>query len=272
MIFIYKLYIMANVNGIIVYRGMDRNHISNNNVWVTDSSEYAEYFAKQEYNNDGIVKSYILPQNVIDNLCYEDDFEAIMNENELWQEIPEDSDIWLNGDDEEDIGDYDLQHDLCYPTDEQINVIKSEGYEGIAFEYEEGVYSIMVFDARNLIKNNTNENKVNMKKKDTDETVQESIKISESDIRKMVTESVKKVLKEGEEGRFMIYEFDVETLERNSSNTGYSTVAKKAQSSNEALLSIVNDAIKNGFTINEISFRGQREDYRQNGYRKEVGY
>lgn len=165
------------VNGIVVYRGMDRNHVTQRNIWVTDSRKYAEYFAKQEYNKDGIVKSYILPSGVINNLCNQDVFEEIMTEYDLWQAVPEDSCIWDNGD--EDVS-YDLMHDLCFPSVEQIRVLKSEGFSGYLFKYYEDAYTIMLFDPSQLIDINTNEALDKMK----------SIILTESRLKNMIKECI----------------------------------------------------------------------------------
>ena len=133
-------------NGVIVYRGMDKEHSTNQNVWVTDSEEYALYWAKQEYNKNGIVSRYFLPNDVISDLCNSNAFEEIMNEYDAWQEIPDDSPVWEEGEDAE----HDLMHDLCFPSKKQIAILKGEGYKGLIFNYTDECYSILIFDGRNL--------------------------------------------------------------------------------------------------------------------------
>ena len=83
-------------SGCIVYRGKDKEHNTNQNVWVIDSEEYALYWVSQKYNKNGIVSKYFLPNNIISDLCNSNAFEEIMNEYNAWQEIPEDSTIWEN--------------------------------------------------------------------------------------------------------------------------------------------------------------------------------
>ena len=134
-------------NYIVVYRGMDNNHNTNKNVWVSDSEEYAIYWAKKEYNANGVVRKFLLPKNIIQDLCNDITFEEIMNEYDAWQEIPDDSPIWDDGD--EDI-EYDLMHDLCFPSQEQISILKNEGYKGIIFRYTFDAISILLFNGRCL--------------------------------------------------------------------------------------------------------------------------
>ena len=133
-------------DGCIVYRGMDKEHNTNQNVWVTDSEEYALYWDKQEYNKNGIVSKYFLPNNVISDLCGPNAFEEIMNEYDAWQEIPDDSTIWEN----DEYAEYDLMHDLCFPSKKQIAILKREGYKGLVFKYTDECYSILIFNGRNL--------------------------------------------------------------------------------------------------------------------------
>lgn len=132
--------------GIIVFRGMDKNHNTNQNVWVTDSIEYAQYWAKQEYNDNGVVNKFLLPNSVIQDLCNTECFEEIMTEYDAWQEIPDNSPIWENGEDAE----YDLMHDLCFPSKKQILILKNEGYKGLIFRYDDSCYSILVFNGKEL--------------------------------------------------------------------------------------------------------------------------
>ena len=133
--------------GIIVYRGMDISHNTYKNVWVTDSFEYAQYWAKQEYNENAIVNTFFIDNSVLKNLCNQDCFEEIMNEYDAWQEITDDSPIWENGEDIE----YDLMHDLCFPSKKQISILKNEGYKGLVFRYDDSCYSILVFNGKELI-------------------------------------------------------------------------------------------------------------------------
>ena len=139
--------VSKQTKGIIVYRGMDKNHNTYQNVWVTDSVEYAQYWAKQEYNENAVVNKFFLSNNVLQNLCNKDCFEEIMNDYDAWQEIPDDSQIWENGEDVE----YDLIHDLCFPSKKQISILKNEGYKGILFRYDDFCYSILVFNGKELI-------------------------------------------------------------------------------------------------------------------------
>ena len=100
----------------------------------------------------------------------------------------------------------------------------------------------------------------------------QTIRLNESQLKQIVTESIQKYLNETNTRDNLVYEFEIDTLELNGSHNGHSIIAKKANSSNEALLLIINDAIKNGFTIEEVSFLGSKPDFRQNGYRKELNY
>ena len=134
-------------SGVIVYRGMDKEHDDNKNVWVSDSEEYAQYWAEKEYNTNGIVKKYFLSSNVIEDLCNKDIFEEIMNDYDAWQEIPDDSYIWQEGEDAE----YDLMHDLCFPSKRQISLLKKEGYKGYLFNYTDDCFSILIFNGKDLI-------------------------------------------------------------------------------------------------------------------------
>ena len=136
--------------GCIVYRGMNKGQNTNQNVWVSDSEEYASYWAKQEYNKNGVVLKYFLPNNVISDLCNLNTFEEIMSEYNAWQEISDDSTVWDNCDDE--YPEYDVMHDLCFPSKKQISILKREGYKGLIFKYTDECYSILVFDGRNLKK------------------------------------------------------------------------------------------------------------------------
>lgn len=133
-------------NGVIVYRGMDKWHNTNQNVWVTDSVEYAQYWAQKEYNENGVVNKFFLPNSVIKDLCNADCFEEIMTEYDAWQEIPDDSSIWENDEDAE----YDLMHDLCFPSNKEISILKNEGYKGLLFKYDDSCYSILIFNGRDL--------------------------------------------------------------------------------------------------------------------------
>lgn len=130
-----------------VYRGMDADHNIDTDVWVTTDKEYAKHFAEQEYNENGIVKEYIMSEDVLQDLCDEDEFVAVMNDYDAWQEIPDDSPVWDEGD--EDV-EYDLMHDLCFPSDEQKDILKKEGYAGLVFEYMTGVDSILLFNGNCL--------------------------------------------------------------------------------------------------------------------------
>ena len=136
-----------DTTGVFVYRGMDKDNNVKKNVWVTDSEEYASYWSNKEYNTNGIVKKYFLPNNVIQDLCSQDVFEEIMNEYNAWQEIPDDSYIW----DENEDADYDLMHDLCFPSKRQISILKKEGYKGYLFKYTDDCYSILIFNGKELI-------------------------------------------------------------------------------------------------------------------------
>lgn len=132
--------------GIIVYRGMDKEHKQNHNIWLTDSEEYAAYWAKREYNTNGTITKYILPNSTIQDLCNQDTFEEIMNEYEEWQDIPDDSPVWENN----DTVAYDLMHDLCFPSKEQITILKNEGYKGIVFKYFDDNHSILIFNGKDI--------------------------------------------------------------------------------------------------------------------------
>lgn len=136
----------ASQKGVIVYRGTDENRNPERNVWVTDSQEYAAYWAEKDYNEHGVVKKFFLPARVIKDLCNAATFEELMEENGAWQEIPEDSAIWEEGDDAE----HDLMHDLCYPSERQISILKDEGYRGLLFRYDETCFSILVFNGKDL--------------------------------------------------------------------------------------------------------------------------
>ena len=136
-------------NGVVVYRGMDKDNNTSKNIWVTDSEEYALYWAEKEYNANGIVKKYFISNNVIQDLCNQDMFEEIMNDYDAWQEIPEDSNIWDEIDSED--AEYDLMHDLCFPSKQQISILKKEGYKGYLFNYTDDCYSILIFDRKDLI-------------------------------------------------------------------------------------------------------------------------
>lgn len=133
-------------NGCVVYRGMDKEHNTDQNVWVSNSKEYALYWAKQEYNKNGIVCKYFLPNNVISDLCNSNEFEEIMNDHDAWQEIPDDSTIWEN----DEYAEYDIMHDLCFPSKKQIAILKKYGYKGLIFNYTDDSYSILIFDGENL--------------------------------------------------------------------------------------------------------------------------
>ena len=135
-------------NGVIVYRGMDKGHKIDQNVWVTDSVEHAQYWAKKEYNENGVVNKFFLPNSVIQDLCNANCFEGLMNEYDAWQAIPNDSSIWEYGDDSE--YDYDLMHDLCFPSSKEISILKNEGYKGLLFKYDDSCYSILIFNGRDL--------------------------------------------------------------------------------------------------------------------------
>lgn len=135
------------INGVIVYRGMNKNHGVNQNVWVTDSFEYAQYWTQQEYNDNGIVNEFFLPNSVIRDLCNATSFEELMDKYGAWQPILDDSPIWENG--EED-AEYDLMHDLCFPSKEQISILKKEGYKGLLFRYDDSCFSILIFNGRDL--------------------------------------------------------------------------------------------------------------------------
>ena len=142
--------LFESLNSIRVYRGADENRTPKNDIWVTTDKRFAEYFAKQDYNDNGVVEEYLLPNSVTPNLCTQEEFEEIMNDYGVWQEVEEDSPMWENEFDED--FEYDLMHDLCFPSEEQKNILKREGYLGIIFEYETNVFSIMLFDASNLRK------------------------------------------------------------------------------------------------------------------------
>lgn len=135
-------------SSVTVYRGMDVNNNSDENIWVTDSKEYATYWAEKEYNQNGSVKKFLLANDTIRLLCDDATFEGIMNDYDCWQEIPDDSSVWENGEGEYD---YDLMHDLCFPSDEQIAILKNEGYKGIIFQYTNDCYSMLIFNGEDLL-------------------------------------------------------------------------------------------------------------------------
>lgn len=137
-------------NGVLVYRGMSPSNSTDRNVWVTNDKEHASFFANQSYNQNGVVNAFILPNEVIKDLCNPEIFEEIMSENDAWQEIPEDSSIWDDYIDDDYEPEYDLQHDLCFPSKKQLKLIKNEGYSGYLFEFETGVYYIFLFNGKVL--------------------------------------------------------------------------------------------------------------------------
>lgn len=137
-----------NIPGAIVYRGMEKNQKTDKNVWVTDNKEYALYFSEQK--KDAVVKKFILPKEVCEYLWDEYDFEEVINEYDAWQEIPDDSPVWDDCEDEDEVQ-YDLMHDLCFPSEEQISILKKEGCVGYMFNYfSDGKY-ILIFDGTQLI-------------------------------------------------------------------------------------------------------------------------
>ena len=46
---------------------------------------------------------------------------------------------------------YDLMHDLCFPSKQQISILMKEGYKGYLFNYTDDCYSILIFNGKDLI-------------------------------------------------------------------------------------------------------------------------
>ena len=42
----------------------------------------------------------------------------------------------------DEYAEYDIMHDLCFPSKKQIAILKGEGYKGLIFKYTDECYSI----------------------------------------------------------------------------------------------------------------------------------